>query len=351
MTIVPTTVRPSSESPTTQVVIQRILYGTLAIIVLVLLFALDGAVARWAERLEGAVGDLLRRGSVVPLMFLVVLHCGAVELSHLLRATGARPHVLFAHLMITVLLLTPWLLSAGWLGSPQTGQAGLDWQAVWLMIAAVGTGILGVARREPSGTFRDIGATWIMVLHLGLLGSFGLHLRCGMDASSQAGVWLLMTVVLVTKASDIGGFFVGSAFGRHKLCPPISPGKSIEGTIGGIAGSALLAILICVAPSLASAMNLGTGASALLEDCARPFAAGNDPGALPSLWRAFSFGVAMSVAGQLGDLVESCFKRDAGSKDSGRIIPRFGGILDLIDSPVLALPVAWFLLAVVWDAV
>jgi len=351
MTIVPSTVRPYSQSPTTQVVIQRILYGTLAILVLVLLFALDGAVAQWADRLDGAMGDLLRRGSVVPLMFLVLIHCGAVELSHLLRATGARPHLVFAHLMITVLLLTPWLLAAGWLGSPVTGPAGLDWQAVWLMIAAIGTGILGVARRAPNGTFRDIGATWIMVLHLGFLGSFGLHLRCGADASGQAGVWLLMTAVLVTKASDIGGFFVGSAFGRHKLCPPISPGKSVEGTVGGIAASVLLAVLICIAPSLASAMNLGTAISALLEDFSRPFMAADDSNTLPSLWRACSFGVAMSVAGQLGDLVESCFKRDAGSKDSGKIIPRFGGILDLIDSPVLALPVAWFLLTVVWDAV
>jgi len=69
------------------------------------------------------------------------------------------------------------------------------------------------------------------------------------------------------------------------------------------------------------------------------------------VWRAVFFGISLSVAGQLGDLVESCFKRDAGIKDSGEVIPCFGGILDLIDSPVLAMPVAWFLLTVVWTAV
>ena len=67
--------------------------------------------------------------------------------------------------------------------------------------------------------------------------------------------------------------------------------------------------------------------------------------------RAVLFGVAMSVAGQVGDLFESCCKRDAGSKDSGRIMPQFGGILDLVDSPVFAMPVAWFLLTAVWHVV
>jgi phosphatidate cytidylyltransferase len=56
------------------------------------------------------------------------------------------------------------------------------------------------------------------------------------------------------------------------------------------------------------------------------------------------FGLVTSIAAQLGDLLESCFKRDAGFKDSGKVIPRFGGILDLVDSPVLAMPVAWLLL-------
>ena len=57
------------------------------------------------------------------------------------------------------------------------------------------------------------------------------------------------------------------------------------------------------------------------------------------------------MASQCGDLIESCFKRDAGIKDSGRLLPTFGGILDLIDSPILALPVAWFLLTAVWTGV
>jgi phosphatidate cytidylyltransferase len=75
------------------------------------------------------------------------------------------------------------------------------------------------------------------------------------------------------------------------------------------------------------------------------------PDGLSPVLRAAIFGLAMSAAGQFGDLLESCLKRDVGAKDSGRVIPRFGGILDLIDSPVLALPVGWFLLTWVWNVV
>ena len=71
----------------------------------------------------------------------------------------------------------------------------------------------------------------------------------------------------------------------------------------------------------------------------------------PPLLRTVLFGFCMSVAGQFGDLFESCFKRDAEVKDSGKVIPRFGGILDLVDSLVFAMPVAWFLLTMVWKIV
>jgi len=67
--------------------------------------------------------------------------------------------------------------------------------------------------------------------------------------------------------------------------------------------------------------------------------------------RALLFGIALSAAGQMGDLVESCFKRDSGVKDSGKLIPHYGGILDMIDSPVFTMPVAWFLLTTVWNVV
>jgi phosphatidate cytidylyltransferase len=219
---------------------------------------------------------------------------------------------------------------------------------VWLIVTVVGTSVLAVMRRAPPGTFRDVGATFIIVFYLGFLGSFGLHLRCGPGAAEQQGVWLLLIVILATKASDIGGFFVGSTFGRHKLIPKVSPGKSVEGTIGGIVASVLFMMLVASGPSLAEALGLSHETRGMVERITRSFSTEHESGILSPVWRAFFFGLAMALTGQLGDLIESCFKRDAGSKDSGEIIPRFGGILDLVDSPVLAMPAAWFLLVVVW---
>ncbi|MGB2986029.1 MAG: phosphatidate cytidylyltransferase [Phycisphaerae bacterium] len=330
---------------------QRIAYGTLFIVVLVMLFELDVFIATKAEALDGALGDLLRRGSVLPLFFLVVIVRGAVELNRLLRAGAARPHVFFAYLMIALLLLTPWLSAAGWLGTGPVEVEGLFWQIVWLLVTGIGAGVLVVMRRDPEGTFRDMGATLIMVFYLGFLASFGLQLRCGRDVPAQEGAWLLLIAVLVTKASDIGAYFVGSAIGRHKLVPRISPAKSIEGTVGGLIAGAVVAMLFASAGGLAARMDLSPQLCAMIEEVTRSFSNEHHPEGISPLWRAVFFGFAMSAAGQFGDLIESCFKRDARIKDSGKVMPHYGGILDMIDSPVVAMPVAWFLLTVVWNVV
>lgn len=312
---------------------QRVAYGALAIAVLVLLFMVDVLIAQESHKLDGALGDLLRRGSVLPLAFLVLASLGAFELGRLLRAKGTEPNMIFAHAAITALLLSPWLSAAGWLGASPAAVEGLYWQLAILAAAMIGAGILAVPRRDPAGALRDFGATLIPILYLGLLASFGLQLRCGRDVPGDDGAWLLLIVLLVTKASDIGAYFVGSAIGRHRLAPRISPGKSIEGALGGLLASGLAGVLFAVV------------------EVAQSFSEQRVPDGLSPIWRAFFFGLALSASGQLGDLLESCFKRDAGIKDSGNVIPRFGGILDLIDSPVLALPVAWFLLTAVFNVV
>ena len=185
-----------------------------------------------------------------------------------------------------------------------------------------------------------------------------MQLRCGRDIVGQDGAWLLLIVVLVTRASDIGAFFVGSAWGRHGLAPRVSPGKTIEGMFGGLLSSAALAVLVVAlgiwAKGRLAAANLdpfNAGLLAFLDDLTRTLTVSHDPDAISPLPRAALLGLALSVAGQFGDLVESSFKRDAVVKDSGALIPRFGGILDLIVSPVVAVPVAWFLLTAVWSVV
>ena len=119
---------------------QRIVYGLLAILVLVTVFAIDVRTAQWCEALPGLFGDLLGRGCVLPLALLAVVLRAAVELTRMLRATGAKPHASFAYLMIAVLMLAPWLSAAGWLGSGPSDVEGMFWQVVALAAACIGSG-------------------------------------------------------------------------------------------------------------------------------------------------------------------------------------------------------------------
>ncbi len=93
------------------------------------------------------------------------------------------------------------------------------------------------------------------------------------------------------------------------------------------------------------------GVATLIQEATLSFSLVHDLNGMSPVIRALVFGLVLSATGQIGDLFESCLKRDAGAKDSGNVIPRYGGILDLVDSPVLAVPVGWFLLTTVWNVV
>ena len=335
-----------------RIVVQRVFFGVLAIAVLVTLFQIDLVVALGSRERSGMMADLLSRGSVVPLLILVVLLRGAVEMHRGLRARGIRPHFRFACLMIAAVALAPWLSPAGWLGAGVADKEGLYWPLVLLAVTVLGTGVLTVLRGDPGGSIADAGATLLMVFYLGLLSSFGLQLRSGVDTPAQEGVGLLLITLLVTKASDIGAYFTGSALGRHKLIPRVSPGKSVEGAIGGLVGSAGAGMLLAW-----GGLRCGPGDEAaatavpFFRELVHAFSAMPETGGMHPIARAAVFGLCLSAAGQFGDLFESCFKRDAGVKDSGHVMPQYGGVLDLIDSPVFALPTAWFLLTWVWNLV
>ncbi len=346
---------------------QRVTHGTAAILFLLSLFLLDVLIAKEATVpagldvdttvtwRDGPIGNLLRHGSVLPLTFLVVILAGARELERLLRTKGARPCTKFVYFMIALILSVPWLSPTGLLGSGVAESEGLMWSIVCMMVTMVGAGTLVVLRRDTNDALRDVAATVLMVIYLGFLSSFGLHLRCSQDVPGVEGAWLLLITVIVTKSSDIGAYFAGSAFGRHKLIPEVSPGKSVEGMVGGLVGSSVVAMAFVAAGRLAAtqanAAPEGGQLVGLLQEMTQSFGAARPQSALSPMVRALLFGLAMSAAGQMGDLIESSFKRDADIKDSGRILPRFGGILDLVDSPVVSMPVAWLLLTVVWNVV
>lgn len=330
--------------------IQRVLFGALAIVLLVALFQLDRGIALHATSMPDRIGEILKRGSVIPMLFLVVLLLGAREMDRLLRARGVQPFSMFAYLMIAAMLLLPWLSPAGLLGSRVADREGLYWPLVGVLGSILGVGVLCVLRNNPNGTIRDGGATLLMIVYLGFLGSFGLQTRCGIDSPQQQGVWLLLIVILVTKSSDIGAYFVGSAVGRHKLIPRVSPGKSIEGAVGGVLGSAIAAMLLASTDRWPAWLGWAPGRfSWMLDEIAHSFGVAFNSDGMAPFRGALLFGVLLSVSAQIGDLFESCFKRDAGTKDSGAVMPHYGGILDLVDSPVFAMPVAWFLLTRIWN--
>lgn len=129
----------------------------------------------------------------------------------------------------------------------------------------------------------------------------------------EGAAWIFL-ILLIIAAGDTGAFYVGSYFGRHKLCPWVSPKKTIEGSVGGLMSNIIIAIIFktILLPSL------------------------------PTL-QCIIFAVLIGIAGQAGDLFESEFKRAAGVKDSSNLLPGHGGFLDRIDALLFASPVAYFL--------
>jgi len=158
------------------------------------------------------------------------------------------------------------------------------------------------------------------ILYVGWLLSYWVALR-GLEtpAMPDAGRNWVFFALFITFASDTSAFFVGRALGKHYLAPRISPGKTWEGAVAGVFGAILVSLLF-VLPT---------------------------PLGLPlSWWQAILLGLVVSVFGQLGDLVESLFKRNLGAKEASKLIPGHGGALDRIDSIVFAGVVVYYY--VIW---
>ncbi|MCE0556287.1 MULTISPECIES: phosphatidate cytidylyltransferase [unclassified Motilimonas] len=127
----------------------------------------------------------------------------------------------------------------------------------------------------------------------------------------QQGAWLVLFVMLLVWGADTGAYFTGKSLGKHKLAPKVSPGKTIEGFVGGLISTVIIAFIAMYAFAIEADKQLLFIVAAVIT----------------------------SLASSLGDLSESMFKRQAGIKDSGTLLPGHGGVLDRIDSLTAALPV------------
>jgi phosphatidate cytidylyltransferase len=284
--------------------------------------------------------ELTRRivfGVIAAPLALIIVFAGGAALAGLLavasaiaaweffRIARAAGHAPFADFGSAIAGILPLAVHARYLGLLQPRLAYLA--VALLVLLSIAIWARGAAQR-PLGA---VATTALGILYTGGLLSFAYALRYhdyavggvmwgGGRIPIAAGGVLLTFPVLLTWATDIGAFAVGRSIGGTKLIPAVSPGKTISGAIGGVVTSVIVAFLYVVF-------------------VLRPVAQ------LGMTWAGIiCFGVVVSVAGQLGDLVESLLKRDAGVKDSGALLPGHGGVLDRVDSLLFVLPTAHLLL-------
>ncbi len=188
-----------------------------------------------------------------------------------------------------------------------------NWELLFIVMLLLSIFLMQFLRNSTTNAIVGISTTLFGILYVSWLFSFLIKIRYFLPGAD--GIRLLGFVLLVTKCGDMGALLVGTQFGRHPLLPRVSPNKTVEGGLGNLVFSALAAVL---GQSLIPApFGFSTGHIALL-------------------------GAFLGGMGQLGDLSESLIKRDCNVKDSGKLLPGLGGVLDTIDSILFSAPVFYF---------
>ncbi len=220
-----------------------------------------------------------------------------IEYCAMMRGKGFHPFMVSAAFLAFILLFRTQLGSY---------QAGLFLAGLLLMI-------IGLVFTYPHRNLHDLALSLFGSVYTGFFFSYALAL-----GRTESAFYLLLLVFILTWASDVGGYLFGRIWGKHKLAPRLSPGKTVEGSVGAIVLTILAALMYRY---MSGAEYLQAGILLVM---------------------AFVF----SVAAQLGDLLESAIKRFFEVKDSGRLLPGHGGVLDRFDSFMLVSPVAYYFLVV-----
>jgi len=291
----------------------RLVLGPILVVLLVLGLVLDGVIE--GATLPGWLGGSAPAGVVVVPVVMALAIQAARELAVMMRAVGVRAsRVIYSLAALAGLIVS----------TPLPGRlAGADGGAA--VASAAGAIVLlaifhHARHRDCEGALLRIGAVTFAFVYLGLMFGFVIRIR------TEHAVGLLVLVLATVKACDIFAYFGGKAVGRRPLVAWLSPGKTWEGLAAGLVGAGLVG---------------GVGLWVLASRGGTP----TDLRSLSLVVGAIA-GVGIGLAGQLGDLAVSLIKRDAGVKDAGGAVPGFGGVLDLIDSPVLVAPLAYWALSV-----
>jgi len=268
------------------------------------------------------VGIVYWGGLVFALLIAAAAVIGASELMTIASKSGARPIRPLVWVASAAFPLGIWAMFGG-SSIPAAGSTIFGWAAVtpsaWYLVALLTLLTLGatlLARRPTEQPLAVAGMTLLIPLYCGAMPSFALGIRYGIGPERHwPATWALFCPLVVTWICDTAAMYVGKAVRGPKLAPVVSPGKTRSGAVGGVVGGIVAALVYN-------------------ELALRPM--GFELTAL----QAGLIGLLLSVVGQMGDLAESLFKREAGVKDSSHLIPGHGGVLDRLDSLYFVVPVA-----------
>ncbi|MFD3930011.1 phosphatidate cytidylyltransferase [Streptomyces sp. NPDC058614] len=186
-------------------------------------------------------------------------------------------------------------------------------EGAWVAMALTALAILVWRMTEPpEGYLKDVTAGVFAAFYIPFLATF-----VALMLTADDGSWRVLTFLLLAVVSDTGAYAIGWRFGKHKLAPRISPGKTREGLVGAVT-FAMAAGALCM--------------EFLIDD--------------GTWWQGLLLGLAVAASATLGDLGESMIKRDLGIKDMGTLLPGHGGIMDRLDSLLPTAPVVWLLLVI-----
>lgn len=237
----------------------------------------------------------------------VVLAQAVWEFYRICEAKGLRTYKVWGVIGTVALVSGSWFFYR----QPQRLQLSYDFDVLILLVFALGVFIRQFPQKLNPQGIETMAVTLFGLIYVAWLGNFITRI----NFASPQGRYFIMLLVVATKFTDMGAYLVGSTLGRHKMIPRISPKKTWEGTVGGIA-FAVGGVFLCrwVMP--------------------------NEMAALTNL-HAVIIGLLLGVAAVIGDLAESLIKREAGVKDSSTILPGHGGCLDMIDSLLFTAPLLY----------
>ncbi|MEM7623624.1 MAG: phosphatidate cytidylyltransferase [Planctomycetota bacterium] len=280
----------------------RLLFGPIMVLAVLAGTWFDGVLD--ATPLPGNATRTFPPAIIVGALTLILAALASRELVDIFRAKGIQ-----ASIWLTTALAWMGVLLAGTLPDGGSAFVGAATVSTATVVVVVATLVYSAREKQVEGIVTAAGAGLLAFVYIGLLLGFLIAI------CREHAAWTAAWVALVTKMTDVGAYFVGRAIGKHKLAPWLSPGKTWEGLAGGV----VFGVIVGAAGTLVPTVSIHPVAGAI-------------------------YGALFAFVGLGGDLIASLLKRDAGRKDASDALPGFGGIIDVLDSLLLVLPLAYWLL-------